>query len=124
MNWFILLCMIFAHICDDFYLQGILARMKQKKWWQENYNHAYFYRNDYKIALLAHAFSWSFMIMLPVMYYYGWTPKPIALGAYIINMIIHAFVDNLKANKYSINLMQDQLIHLLQIGITWLVLVG
>lgn len=29
----LLLLMIFAHIIDDYYLQGILAHMKQKVWW-------------------------------------------------------------------------------------------
>ena len=31
----IFLTMIFLHIVDDYYLQGILAQMKQKKFWKE-----------------------------------------------------------------------------------------
>ena len=121
MNWFILLCMLFAHVVDDYYLQGILAQMKQKAWWKD---YARFYRYDYIAALVAHAFSWSFMIMLPIMWHYGWALQPRFLGAYLVNMIIHAFIDNLKANKYSINLVQDQCIHVLQIILTWILLVG
>ena len=32
----ILFLMIFLHIIDDFCLQGIMASMKQKSWWQEH----------------------------------------------------------------------------------------
>ena len=40
---YILFAMIFAHIVDDFYLQGILAKMKQKDWWekQDGYRRLY-----------------------------------------------------------------------------------
>ena len=31
-----LLTMIFLHIVDDYYLQGVLAKMKQRKWWEDN----------------------------------------------------------------------------------------
>jgi hypothetical protein len=34
-NCFLLLLMIFLHIVDDYYLQGILASMKQKEWWHK-----------------------------------------------------------------------------------------
>ena len=30
----ILILMLFAHIVDDYYLQGWLASAKQKKWWE------------------------------------------------------------------------------------------
>ena len=32
----ILILMLFAHIVDDYYLQGWLASVKQKKWWEKN----------------------------------------------------------------------------------------
>ena len=35
---FILLFMIMMHIVDDYYLQGILASMKQKSWWMKQPN--------------------------------------------------------------------------------------
>lgn len=60
--------MLFCHIVDDYYLQGILASMKQKKWWQENAPDK-LYEYDYLIALLMHGFSWAFMIMLPIAYW-------------------------------------------------------
>ena len=115
---YILCAMLFAHIVDDYYLQGILASMKQKEWWQKQSNYKDLYKNDYKIALILHAFSWSFMIMLPFVIFGKLTLM--MLPFIIVNTITHAFVDNEKANKKSISLVQDQLIHFVQIIITWL----
>lgn len=119
---FILIAMIFLHIIDDYKLQGILASMKQKKWWKEQKEYKSMYKYDYIIALLTHSFSWSFMIMLPIAFALkfdiGWWAI-----AYVINMIIHGVVDDLKANKFKINLIIDQSIHLVQIIVTWLIFV-
>ena len=120
MNELTLFAMIFLHIVDDYCLQGILASMKQKVWWQENASDA-MYRFDYIVALIAHSFSWAFMIMLPVVVAYN---CGINLHVYSIallaNMIIHAIIDDLKANKKKINLIVDQSIHIVQILATWL----
>lgn len=116
--------MLYCHIIDDYKLQGILANMKQNQWWKENAPNA-LYKNDYKIALLEHAFSWSFTISLPILYI-AITQHNISLAtflgiSYIINTIIHAYIDNLKANKHKINLIQDQCLHFLQIYWTWFI---
>jgi hypothetical protein len=37
---------------------------------------------------------------------------------FIINAVFHAAIDDLKANKYRINLWTDQLTHLTQIAVT------
>lgn len=119
---FILLAMIFLHIIDDYKIQGILASMKQKKWWEEQKEYKSMYRYDYIPALIEHSFSWTFMIMLPIAvmlrFNIGWW-----LVAYIVNAAIHAFVDNLKANKFKINLVADQTIHIIQIVVTWLIFI-
>ena len=120
MKLFILFVMIFAHIVDDYYLQGILASLKQKSWWENQKSYKPMYKYDYIVALIMHAFSWSFMISLPILYF-GFT-KWIAV-AIILNTIIHGIVDDLKANKHKINLIVDQLIHIVQIVITWVLLV-
>jgi len=39
----------------------------------------------------------------------------------IANMLIHAFVDDLKANLMKTNLIEDQLIHLVQIALTFMI---
>lgn len=118
MKVFILFLMIFFHIVDDYYLQGWLASAKQKSWWEKNAPDE-LYKNDYLMALFMHSFSWSFMIMLPLTTYafiIGRTWYPFL---YFINLIIHFKVDDLKANKKKINLIQDQTIHLVQIATTW-----
>ena len=115
-NDIILFLMIFLHIIDDFCLQGIMASMKQKSWWQkDSVGSQPKYKYDYIAALLAHSFSWAFMIMIPVLI--GGTWNPIIL---ILNMLLHAFIDNMKANHMRINLIADQSMHLLQILVTWL----
>ena len=124
-KFLILFIMIFCHLIDDYKLQGILANMKQRKWWKENAD-KYLYRNDYKMALIEHAFSWSFTTTLPflvIAFIQNNSLLAILLIInYIINTAIHAFIDNLKANKFKINLVEDQLAHLLQIICTWIIL--
>lgn len=119
MTFQILLTMIFLHIVDDFILQGKLGDMKQKQWWINHPQYNIKYKNDWIIALILHSFSWTFMIMLPLMYnhYIGLE----FIIVFIINMIVHAITDHCKANKLEINLIQDQSIHLTQILITFLV---
>lgn len=119
---FTLLSMVFLHIIDDYKLQGILASMKQKKWWEEQKEYKALYQNDYIPALIEHSFSWTFMIMLPIAIALHFNIG-MWIFAYIINMAVHAYVDNLKANKYKINLVIDQLIHIIQIIITWLIFI-
>lgn len=116
---FILLLMLFCHIVDDYYLQGWLASAKQKKWWEQNAPDK-MYSRDYMAALTCHAFSWSFMIMLPLAFAANWDLGWLFL-AYPINIAIHMFVDDLKANKRKINLIVDQSIHFIQICLTFMV---
>lgn len=119
----ILLSMIFFHIVDDFYLQGSLASFKQKSWWKKNCPNR-MYRYDYLVALLFHAFSWTFMIHLPLVAACLLSKKEadvyVFLLLFAVNIIIHAVTDDCKANKLSINLITDQIIHLLQITGTYL----
>lgn len=114
--------MIFCHIVDDYYLQGWLASAKQKTWWEQNVPDK-MYKHDYIVALFMHSFSWTFMMMLvPIIYtctFSGiWNPL-----LFIANVMVHMFVDNLKANEMKINLIQDQAIHLLQILWTWICMI-
>jgi hypothetical protein len=120
-NIFIILAMIFCHIVDDYYLQGIFANMKQKKWWQENAPQK-LYKYDYIVALIMHSMSWSFMIMLPIAISMNFDVSIIFAIVFVGNTIIHAVVDNLKANRLKINLVVDQSIHILQIIITYIIL--
>lgn len=115
--------MIFCHIVDDYYLQGVLAKMKQNKWWEENAPQK-MYKYDYIVALIMHGFSWSFMVHLPIVVYAIMINHydlilPVVLFL-PIQALIHAYIDNEKANKLSINLIDDQILHFLQIIFLWL----
>lgn len=114
MKNFIFLAMLYMHIIDDYVLQGVLAQMKCKSWWEKNYPDE-LYKNDYRTALRMHSFSWAFSVMLPIAIYYKFNigiPFAIMLFA---NAIIHEFIDDLKANKKTMNLCVDQMVHVMQI---------
>ena len=123
----LLIGMLFCHIVDDYYLQGWLASAKQKSWWQKNAPEK-LYENDYLMALCEHAFSWTCMIMvIPMIYTYLHSGERFCITSLVffsINWTIHCVVDNYKANLKCINLIQDQLIHIGQIMLTWLILVS
>lgn len=118
-KYFIILFMIFMHIVDDFKLQGILASMKQRQWWEENAPNK-LYKYDYIWALLTHSFSWSFMIMLPIAIVSHFNIGILFVMVLIANIIIHCIIDDLKANKHKINLIEDQIIHIVQIIVTFM----
>jgi len=115
----LLLLMILMHIVDDYYLQGILASMKQKSWWKKQEGYTNLYKNDYKMALLMHSMSWSIMLLIPAMFLLNVNGYAL-LGIFVVNTFIHYHIDNLKANKKQINLMFDQTIHIMQIIATWI----
>lgn len=120
---YLALAMIFFHILDDYCLQGWLANGKQKEWWEKNAPDE-MYRHDYLMALFMHAFSWSFIIMIPIVVYNYGRLTPMFYVLFAFNVLVHARVDHMKANEHLINLVQDQTIHLVQILLTALILVG
>ena len=120
----LLIFMIFAHITDDYYLQGWLASAKTKNWWEKNVPNK-LYSKDYIMALFCHSLSWSIMVFLPILIYSLYNQIDLNWFYLVlpINLIIHAVIDDLKANKFKINLIIDQSIHFIQIFITWLIFV-
>ena len=116
-NVFIILCMIFCHVIADYNLQGWLASAKQKSYWEKNAPDQ-MYKHDYICALVMHSFSWTFMIMLPLMYAVGFKVNSFLLFLFVSNVLLHAITDDFKANKKVLNLWQDQSIHMYQIVIT------
>ena len=122
---FIILCMLFCHIVDDYYLQGILASMKQKSWWKTHAPDP-LYKHDYIMALCEHAFSWTFMIFLPtfIAHFFGvQLNEKFIIALFCLNWGIHIIIDDLKANQLKINLIQDQLIHIGQVIFTGVLLI-
>lgn len=122
----LLLKMIFLHIVDDYYLQSCLKSYKQKVWWEQNAPNE-MYKHDYIMALFIHSFSWTFMIMVSplvhVLVVSSYVNVTVVVVTFIINLYIHMIVDDMKANKKKINLIQDQIIHLVQVVVTWIVLI-
>ena len=112
--------------------------MKQKKWWEkevaENLLHSKYdddrhrkillrysrYKNDYKMSLFAHSIENALFVMLPMIIdmlisefthcmqntWILFTPSTILI------CVSHYLIDDSKANKTEINLVQDQLYHL------------
>lgn len=117
----ILLLMLLLHIVDDFVLQPVcLSKLKQREWWKKQDEYCEKYKNDHKMALFMHSLSWSLMILLPLMFMANISDLWLTC-AVIFNMAIHFMVDDFKANRRKINLVQDQIIHLMQIVLTWII---
>ena len=115
----ILLFMILFHIIDDFVLQPIsLSNLKQKKWWEKQEGYSDKYKDDYKVALAIHSISWSIMIHIPLVIMFPSLGQLALLISFIVNTVIHYYIDDLKANKLKINLFEDQMVHFWQICTT------
>ena len=76
---FVFIEMIFCHCFADYFLQGILASMKQKRWWAKQApNISEFekskYTNDYKAALIAHSIEWTFVVQIPLFIFVVYNP--------------------------------------------------
>ena len=115
----IVLFMILFHIIDDFVLQPIsLSNLKQKKWWEKQEGYSDKYKDDYKVALAIHSISWSIMIHVPLVIVFPSLGQLALLISFIVNAVIHYYIDDLKANKLKINLFEDQMVHFWQICTT------
>ena len=115
----ILLFMILLHIIDDFVLQPIsLSNLKQKKWWKKQEGYSDKYKDDYKVALAIHSISWSIMIHIPLVIMFPSLGQLALHISFIVNAVIHYYIDDLKANKLKINLFEDQMVHFWQICTT------
>lgn len=120
----VLLAMIFLHIKYDFN-QGIVAYLKQKSWYKKNGYTSYMYRRDHIIGLFTHSIMWAIYIQIPPLVYelfYNYSEKKIIASLIVfilVNTFVHATVDDQKANKKNISLFTDQVIHYMQILLTW-----
>lgn len=116
----ILALLVLAHLVADYTLQGCLANLKQKSWWDDQLKSApdatkRKYRNDYKAGLVCHSLYWSLIVCLPLVMFNGAFYAVVAL----VQGAIHYVIDDAKANKHTINLVQDQLLHAVQILAAW-----
>lgn len=124
MSIFILFSMIFCHIIADFHIQNnFMAKFKQKEEWR---GYGKEYLRDWIPVLAVHAFSWSFFTFLPLLYYVY--TKDITFntlsGIILLNAIVHFIVDDQKCNRFTINLIVDQELHMLQIVLPFIVILS
>ena len=107
--------MLELHIIADFHMQGILAKLKQESEWLNHPEYNEIYKNDWAIAMWLHAFEWTFVVMLPLAYLHSWEITSAFVICFVVNMVVHAATDHLKANMRDISLVADQTIHIIQI---------
>ena len=107
-----LMCLT-LHFISDYTLQGILAQMKQKKWWREQTQDV-LYANDWVCGLVCHSVYWTLVTFAPVFYLLD-LPVAAMVWVFVVNATVHAVVDHWKCNCFMINLCHDQFAHLLQI---------
>ena len=124
--WILLMLCIYMHVIDDFVLQKpCLCDLKQKSWWEKQIGYGFSrsdYSHDYIMALFMHSVEWAIGMLLPMFLWTAYKGIPFDSlffwTACCVNTVIHAFVDNMKANDLAINLIEDQITHLVQIVVT------
>lgn len=116
---YVFFMMLFLHVLDDFHFQGCLANLKQKSWWETNAPDP-MYKYDWIPALAAHVITWTMFIMLPCVIFMD-VPVWLVVVLFVCNCAFHFWIDDLKCNRMALNLIEDQLFHLSQITLTFLV---
>lgn len=116
--------MIFMHYIGDYIIQtDFISKSKNSNFWKDKEK---MYKYDYIPILFFHSFSWSFCIHIPLIWLlttgvYDKTDTFIVAISIIINAFIHMIIDNLKANVGTINLIIDQIIHIFQIIVVFII---
>ena len=122
----IFLLTLLLHFFADFNLQiqGTLHDLKSKAWWGKACHDTIWgsfdaqfkkYGHDYIAGLVCHSLFWSLVTFAPIL----WLASDLfSVLCVVLNSAFHYYVDDLKVNRYRINLWQGQLLHLLQISAT------
>lgn len=119
----IFVLMFICHYFADFVFQGQIALYKQKSWWKDNYPDKK-YKDDWLISLLIHSVFWTLAILTPSILF-GVLNNVIYFALLLsFNSIYHAFVDHLKCNKLCINLVTDQVCHVVQIIVSFCIILS
>lgn len=116
----ILALMLLAHLVADYTLQGCLAQLKQKAWWMAQMNDVKptkraKYKHDYIVALICHSLYWSLIVCFPLVE----ANSPLYATMSFAQAVVHFVIDDAKANRGLLNLVQDQVLHGLQILSVW-----
>lgn len=112
--------MLLLHVVTEFVLQPVaLLRIKQKTYWEqpERPNGG---KDTSAMAIAINAILWSVMIMLPLMYY-STEGDLILLLVFLVNMLVHAYIDEYTTNRHKLTFVTAQSLYLLQLIITFLV---
>ena len=119
----IAILMAWCHVIDDYMLQGCLADLKQRDWWRRMIASTMkadledtMYRRDYIAALLCHGLSWSCCVHLPLLLAGLWGHPGYIACSVPAHALLHALVDHAKANARLISLVEDRLLHVLQLS--------
>lgn len=120
---FVLTLMVFCHIMNDYCLQTLLISLKQRLQWTKG-EFSGSYKNGYASTLLTRGFSWAFIIMFPVVVFYRFNMPLTFYILLITNCLIYAYIDDLEAGKHKISTTTNQSLHITQLVITFIALIG
>ena len=112
--------MLLLHVLAEFVLQPVaLLRLKQKTYWEQP-EHPNGGKDASAMAIAIYAILWSVMIMLPLMYY-STEGDLILLLVFLVNMLVHAYIDEYATNRRKLTFVTAQSLYLLQLTITFLI---
>lgn len=116
----LLVTMFFMHFLTDYYIQSKANQnIKDKKWWKKRHpNNKRKVLISYIFGLIVHSFVWSFSVIFPFYYKTGIMPY----GLIAVNILLHVIIDDCKTNKKCISSITDQVLHSVQIILTFLLL--
>lgn len=114
--------MIFAHIVADFYIHGVVNSAMSKDWWLRN-QPGIRNRYDYIVFVVLHSIFWTFSILFPIAYKLNFAFSWFYTIAFVLNAVLHGFADNIRINHKEINLIVQEIVHLWQITLTYLLFV-
>lgn len=76
------------------------------------------YRHDYACALYIHSLMWAIIVCAPL---YDWSGLVYMIP---LNAFVHCIIDDMKCNSLRLNLIQDQMLHALQILVTLMIYIA
>lgn len=113
----LLLSMFMGHVIGDSVFQTSSISLKKRESYWKSYGN--YKRYFYIFYLLVHSFIWSSTIHISLLIILGVKYFNKILISYIVNILLHSIIDDMKANRKLFNLIVDQFLHSLQILLTF-----
>ena len=126
----------FTNLMEVYHIQGCLKEQRTQKWWEDGLNKLHgctnireknpaawkYEKNSWIPCLIAHAFEWAFLSILPLAVYgyckfgfsntaFWWT----FIFTFFGNVILHYVIDILRTHVRKITWFVDQLLHCFQV---------